>query len=68
MKKFLFKSAYAKICSYIGENYRKLYAIILWIAMFTTALANGFGFINKNYENKNKIVLSFYFVYLQSIS
>ena len=50
-----------KICSYIGENYRKLYAIILWIAMFTTALANGFGFINKNYENKNKIVLSFLF-------
>ena len=29
--------------------------------MFTTALANGFGFINKNYENKNKIVLSFLF-------
>jgi len=36
-----------KICNYIGYNYRKLYAIILWIAMFTTALANGFGFMNR---------------------
>lgn len=35
------------ISSLVGEFYRKMYSIILWIAMFTTALANGFGFINK---------------------
>lgn len=41
------------ISSYISNNYRILYAIVLWIAMFTTALANGFGFINRfNLENK----------------
>ena len=41
------------ISSYISSNYRKVYAIVLWIAMFTTALANGFGFINRfNPEKK----------------
>lgn len=44
-----------KICSYIGDNYRKIYAIILWIAMFTTALASGFGFINRLKEGKYKL-------------
>lgn len=43
-----------RICSYIGTGYRKLYAIILWIAMFTTALANGFGFMNRLSKEKNK--------------
>lgn len=42
------------ISNYISNNYRKLYAIVLWIAMFTTALANGFGFINKFNQKKNK--------------
>lgn len=45
-----------KICDYIGENYRKLYAIILWIAMFTTALANGFGFMNRITNEKGKLL------------
>ena len=47
-----------KICSYIGEKYRKLYAIILWIAMFTTALANGFGFMNRIHEEKNRLLIT----------
>lgn len=42
------------ISSYISSNYRKLYAIVLWIAMFTTALANGFGFISKFKSEKYK--------------
>ena len=42
------------ISNYISNNYRKLYTIVLWIAMFTTALANGFGFINRFNHNKNK--------------
>lgn len=44
-----------KICSYIGENYRKLYSVILWIAMYTTALANGFGFMNRISKERYKI-------------
>ena len=36
-----------KICDHIGIGYRKIYAIILWIAVFTTAVANGFGFMNR---------------------
>ena len=41
------------ISNYISKSYTKLYAIVLWIAMFTTALANGFGFINRfNPEKK----------------
>ena len=50
-----------KICNFIGYNYRKLYAIILWIAMFTTALANGFGFMNRIKEGKHKIPLTLIF-------
>ena len=44
-----------RICNYIGDNYRKLYAIILWIAMFTTALANGFGFMNRISKERNRL-------------
>ncbi|MBZ2175390.1 hypothetical protein K8M07_09035 [Schnuerera sp. xch1] len=45
-----------KMCSYISKNYRKVYSIILWIAMFTTALANGFGFMNKISKYKNRLL------------
>lgn len=44
------------ISSLVGESYRKMYSIILWIAMFTTALANGFGFINK-FKIKNRFLI-----------
>lgn len=46
-----------KICSHIGQRYRKVYAVILWIAMFTTALANGFGFMER-IKSKNKIFIT----------
>lgn len=42
------------ISNYISNNYRRLYAIVLWIAMFTTALANGFGFISRFNPKKSK--------------
>ncbi|NLJ78632.1 MAG: hypothetical protein GX329_04655, partial [Tissierellia bacterium] len=42
-----------RVCEYIGVGYRKLYSIVLWIAMFTTALANGFGFMNRLQEHRN---------------
>lgn len=45
------------ISNYIGSGYRKFYAIILWIAMFTTALANGFGFMNKFKDNRYKTII-----------
>ncbi len=50
-----------KICDYIGYNYRIVYAIILWIAMFTTALAQGFGFINRLEEGKYKLLFTVLF-------
>ncbi|MDR7871474.1 MAG: hypothetical protein RIN55_11480 [Tissierellaceae bacterium] len=43
-----------QISSFVGEGYRKIYAAILWIAIFTTALANGFGFVNK-FPSKSKM-------------
>ncbi|OZV13871.1 hypothetical protein CIW83_00030 [Tissierella sp. P1] len=43
-----------RICNYIGSGYGKFYSIILWAAMFTTALANGFGIINKVSKSKYK--------------
>ena len=50
-----------KISSYIGNNYRKFYAIILWSAVFTTAVANGAGFLNKFASNKYKIIIAILF-------
>lgn len=47
-----------KICNYISENHRKIYSIVLWIAMFTTALANGFGFIERTSKKSNKLLVS----------
>ena len=47
-----------KICNYIGKKYRRLYAIILWIAMFTTALANGFGFLSRISKQKNRLLIN----------
>ncbi|NLY47057.1 MAG: hypothetical protein GX053_13865 [Tissierella sp.] len=43
-----------QISSLVGEGYRKVYAVILWISIFTTALANGFGFVNR-FSDKNKM-------------
>lgn len=47
-----------KIGGSIGFWYRKVYAVILWIAIFTTAIANGFGFMNRLSNNKNKLFLT----------
>ena len=45
-----------KICDHIGKNYRKIYAVVLWIAVFTTAVANGFGFMNRVSNSKRKLL------------
>src|SRR5699024_11144186 len=47
-----------RISNFIGEGYGKVYAIILWISMFTTALANGYGFINKYKKDRNKFIIA----------
>lgn len=47
-----------RVCSYIGPKYRKTYGLVLWIAMFTTALANGFGFMERLGDSKRKILLT----------
>lgn len=49
-----------KISGFIGPVYGRLYTIILWIAMFTTALANGFGFINKLSRGKNQLLVAIF--------
>ncbi|NLY77633.1 MAG: hypothetical protein GX080_06040, partial [Tissierellia bacterium] len=41
---------------HIGKNYRKIYAVVLWIAVFTTAVANGFGFMNRVSNSKRKLL------------
>lgn len=47
-----------KISNYIGKSYGMLYSIILWVAMLTTALANGFGFINRLSKKGNSLLVS----------
>ena len=47
-----------KITNYISSNYRKFYALILWCAIFTTAIANGSSFVNRFSNNKNKLIVS----------
>lgn len=47
-----------RVSSYIGLKYRKAYGLVLWIAMFTTALANGFGFMERLGDRKRKIFLT----------
>lgn len=44
-----------RISDGLGVVYRKIYALILWIAIFTTAIANGFGFMNRFSESKNRL-------------
>src|SRR5699024_6172456 len=46
-----------KISNDIGLGYGKIYSIILWVAMFTTALSNGFGFINRFIKKGNKLLI-----------
>lgn len=50
-----------KIASYISDGYRKFYAIILWCAIFTTAIANGSGFINRFANSKYKMLIGVLF-------
>ena len=53
-----------KISDSLSDVYRKLYAIILWIAIFTTAIANGFGFINRLSESKYSLLYTVLFCVL----
>lgn len=50
-----------KISNYIGGAYRRFYAFILWIAIFTTALANGTSFINRFSDHRNKLFVTVIF-------
>lgn len=36
-----------RVAGYVSDGYRKFYAIVLWAAMFTTAIANGYGFVGR---------------------
>lgn len=50
-----------KVAGYKGEIYNEIFSIILWFAMFTTAIANGFGFIERFSKGKNNIIVSLVF-------
>ena len=47
-----------RISNHIGSFYRKFYAIILWIAVFTTAIANGSSFINRFSNSRYKTLIA----------
>ncbi|MBU5294310.1 YkvI family membrane protein [Anaerosalibacter bizertensis] len=49
------------ISGYGGRIYSKIFSVILWLAMFTTAIANGFGFIERVSKKRNHIFTSFLF-------
>jgi uncharacterized membrane protein YkvI len=53
-----------KVCDHVGKSYKTLYSFILWIAMFTTSIANGFGFIERVSNGKNNVLLSAIFCIL----
>lgn len=46
------------ISNHIGKTYGMTYSIILWVAMFTTALANGFGFIRRLSKKENNLLVA----------
>lgn len=46
-----------KITNYISSSYRKLYAFILWCAIFTTAIANGSSFMSRFSHSRYKVIL-----------
>lgn len=50
-----------KVSEYVNLYYRKIYSIILWFAMFTTAIANGFCFLENSLKTKNKNISALVF-------
>lgn len=50
-----------KVSEYACIYYRKIYSIILWFAMFTTAIANGYCFLENSLKSKNKNILALVF-------
>lgn len=50
-----------KVSEYLNVYYRSIFSIVLWLAMFTTAIANGYGFIQNRSNKINKNIVSFIF-------
>ncbi len=42
------------VANNLGKTHKEIYSLLLWFAMFTTAIANGYGCI-KNIANINKV-------------
>lgn len=53
-----------KVTEYVGGIYRKYFSIIIWIAMFTTAIANGFGFNERILKGEKNPLFSLLFCLL----
>ncbi len=47
-----------RVSGYVSNGYRKFYALILWIAMFTTAIANGYGFVNRFSKSRHRAIVA----------
>ncbi len=58
---YLLEIPMLKVCEYVGKQYRKYFSIIIWIAMFTTAIANGFGFNERILKGRKDILFSLLF-------
>lgn len=50
-----------KICEYESSKYVHIFSLVLWLAMFTTAIANGYSFIENFTKKKDKKFVSFLF-------
>ena len=50
-----------KVSEYVSIYYRSIFSIVLWLAMFTTAIANGYGFIENSSNKINRTIVAFIF-------
>lgn len=53
-----------KVSEYVGGIYRKYFSVIIWIAMFTTAIANGFGFNERILKGEKNPCFSLMFCFI----
>ena len=47
----------AYIASFLGKSFKKLYGIVILIAIFTTAVSSGYSFLKNTTKSKNKYLI-----------
>lgn len=58
---FKFEIPMLRVSEYVSMYYKNIFSIVLWLAMFTTAIANGYGFIENRSNKVNRKVVSLIF-------